>query len=125
MTRQRDLDPAGPADAAALYERWINELWAGGIAADELVSADFVGHWPTHDVKGPQELQAIIDDTRKRLRELMFVIVVGPLVVGDMVAARWIGTGATRSGPARFIGNDILRVADGKIVEYWSGTSPA
>lgn len=128
MTRHRDPDTTGPAeagDATTLYERWIKELWAGDTVAGELVSDDFVGHWPTHDVKGPEELQAIIDDTRKRLRELLFVVDVGPLVNGDMVAARWISTGATRSGPARFVGNDILRVADGKIVEYWSGTSPA
>lgn len=128
MTRPRNPDIAGEGDAGgamALYQRWIKELWAGTITAAELVSADFVGHWPTHDVHGPDQLQAIIDDTRERLRELLFVIDVGPLVDGDLVAARWISTGATRSGPARFTGNDILRVADGKVVEYWTGTSPA
>ena len=41
----------------------------------------------------------------------------------DLVAARWIGTGATAAGPARFTGNDILRVADERFVEYWTGTS--
>lgn len=132
---QHDLIPRHPGlvavgssdagEAAALYQRWIKELWAGRTVAAELVSADFVGHWPTHDVQGPEQLQAIVDDTRKRLRELLFVIDVGPLIDGDMVAARWISTGATRSGPARFTGNDLLRVADGKIVEYWAGTSAA
>lgn len=128
MTRRPNPDTAGEVDArgaVALYQRWIKELWAGTITAAELVSADFVGHWPTRDVQGPDQLQAIVDDTRKRLRELMFVVDVGPLVQGDLVAARWISTGATRSGPARFTGNDILRVVDGKIVEYWTGTSPA
>lgn len=128
MTRRPNPDTAGEVDergAVALYQRWIKELWAGTITAAELVSADFVGHWPTHDVQGPDQLQAIVDDTRKRLRELMFVVDVGPIVQGDLVAARWISTGATRSGPARFTGNDILRVVDGKIVEYWTGTSPA
>lgn len=107
-----------------LYNRWINELWAGHRIAGELVSDDFVGHWPTHDVHGPEELQTVIDNTRGTLRELMFAIDVGPFTDGDMIAARWISTGASTAGPARFTGNDIMRVANGKIVEYWTGTSP-
>ncbi|KRE27861.1 polyketide cyclase [Mycobacterium sp. Soil538] len=102
----------------------MNELWAGETIAGELVSDDFVGHWPTRDIHGPEELQAIVDDTRSQLRELMFVVDVGPFVDGDLVAARWISTGSNKRGPARFTGNDILRVADGRIVEYWTGTSP-
>jgi hypothetical protein len=108
-----------------LYHRWINELWAGYRNAEELVSADFVGHWPTHDVHGPRALQTIIDNTRGTLRELFFVVDVGPFIEGDMVAARWIGTGSSANGPARFTGNDILRIANGKVVEYWAGTSAA
>jgi hypothetical protein len=46
----------------ALYQRWINELWAGRPVAAELVSDDFVGHWPTRDVHGPDKLQAIVDE---------------------------------------------------------------
>ena len=30
----------------ALYGRWINELWAGKHVAAEIVTDDFVGHWP-------------------------------------------------------------------------------
>ena len=44
----------------ALYERWINELWAGQPVAAEVVSDDFVGHLPDRDVHGPAELQAVI-----------------------------------------------------------------
>lgn len=107
-----------------LYGRWINELWAGHRIARELLSTDFVGHWPTHDVHGPDELQTVIDSTRGTLRELRFVVDVGPIVDDDMMAARWVSTGSGTNGPARFTGNDILRVANGKIAEYWSGTSP-
>jgi hypothetical protein len=109
--------------ARALYQRWINELWAGKPIAAELVSADFVGHWPDRDVHGPAELQAIVDETHAMFSELEFTIEIEPLVDRDMVAARWIGTGATRDGPARFTGNDILRFADDRFVEYWTGTS--
>lgn len=106
-----------------LYRRWITELWAGRRIAAELASPDFVGHWPTHDVHGPHELQTVIDNTRGTLQELQFVVEVGPIVEGDMVAARWIGTGSSKDGPARFTGNDLLRIANGKIVEYWAGTA--
>lgn len=107
----------------ALYQRWINELWAGKPVAAELVSRDFVGHWPNRDVHGPGELQAIVDETRTMFSDLKFVIEVEPFVDRDLLAARWIGTGSTDGGPARFTGNDILRFAHGWFVEYWTGTS--
>ena len=107
----------------ALYQRWIDELWAGRPVAAEVVSDDFVGHWPDREVRGPADLQAIIEHTRKMLNDVSFVIEVGPIVEGDLVAGRWVGTGATDEGPMRFTGNDILRIADGRFVEYWTGTS--
>jgi hypothetical protein len=107
----------------ALYRRWINELWAGKPVAAELVSADFVGHWPNRDVHGPDELQAIVDETQTMFSDLKFVVEIEPFVGGDLLAARWIGTRTTADGPVRFTGNDIRRVADGRFVEYWTGTS--
>jgi SnoaL-like domain len=107
----------------ALYRRWINELWAGKPVATELVSGDFVGHWPNRDVRGPDELQAIFDETRTMFSDLEFVVEIEAFVDRDLVAARWVGTGVTADGPARFTGNDILRFADGRFVEYWTGTS--
>jgi SnoaL-like domain len=109
--------------AKALYQRWINELWTGKAPAAELVSDDFIGHWPTRDVHGPDELQAMVDETHQMLSDLMFVVDVEPFGERDLVAARWIGTGVTANGPARFTGNDILRFANGRFIEYWTGTS--
>jgi hypothetical protein len=109
--------------AKELYGRWINELWAGAPVAAELVSDDFVGHWPDRDVHGPVELQKIVDETREMLTELKFVVEIAPFVGGDLLAARWIGTGAATDGPKRFTGNDILRFRNGRFVEYWTGTS--
>ncbi len=57
------------------------------------------------------------------LSDLKFVIEVEPFVDGDMLAARWIGTGAAQDGPKRFTGNDILRIENGRFAEYWTGTS--
>ena len=113
-------DSTSPKD---LYARWIDELWAGESVANELVSEDFVGHWPDRDVHGPDELNAMVDKTRSMLTDLRFVVEVPPFVEGDMLAARWIGTGASPDGPKRFTGNDMFKVADGRFVEYWTGTS--
>jgi len=96
----------------------------GQPVADELVSGDFVGHWPNRDVHGPDELQAIVDETRTMFTDLTFRrrgrAIRRPAIWWP---PRWMGTGATADGPARFTGNDILRFADGRFVEYWTGTS--
>ena len=91
--------------------------------AGELVSDDFVGHWPDRDVHGPAELHAIVDETRKMFSDLTFTIEIGPLIDGNLVAGRWVGTGRSDARPVRFVGNDILRIADGRFSEYWTGTS--
>ena len=109
--------------AKELYGRWMDELWAGQPVAFDLVSEDFVGHWPDREVHGPDELHAMVDKTRSMLTDLQFVIEIEPFVEGDMLAARWIGTGAAPDGPKRFTGNDMLKIADGRVVEYWTGTS--
>ena len=113
----------GASSAVQLYRRWITELWGGQDVADELVSSDFVGHWPTREVRGPAQLQSMVDETRAKFRELEFYVDVDPFATGDMLAARWIGTGARDHGPVLFAGNDILRVRDGRIVEYWACSS--
>jgi hypothetical protein len=106
-----------------MYRRWIEELWAGRPIAAELVSDDFVGHWPDRDVHGPAELQAIIDETRNMLQHLTFEITLGPFVDGEFLSGRWVGRGRIGDTDVTFTGNDILRVTDGRFVEYWTGTS--
>lgn len=125
MMDSQQVMTRGTAERSAvrLYRRWIDELWTGQQVAAELVSDDFVGHWPNRDVHGPAELQSMVDETRAMFRELEFYVDVDPFADGDMLAARWIGTGARERGPVLFAGNDILRVRDGRIVEYWACTS--
>lgn len=109
----------------ALYSRWINELWAGRPVASEILTDDFVGHWPGRDIHGPDEVQRIVAETRNMFADLTFTIELGPLAQGDLVAGRWVGTGRGPEGPVSFTGNDILRLdADGRrFAEYWTGTS--
>ena len=109
-------------DAAAkdLYRRWIEEVWNGSAdAARELVSEDFVGHWPEHDVHGPGELVEMISHTHGMFTSLRFEVQVGPFAGDGYVAGRWTGRGGTDEGVAAFFGNDILRIRDGHFTEYW------
>lgn len=111
--------------AQSLYARWITELWNGQPIASEIVTDDFVGHWPAREIRGPDGLAQIIQRTRNMFSDLIFAVEVGPLSEGDLVAGRWAGTGRGPDGPVSFTGNDILRLAaDGqRFAEYWTGSS--
>ncbi len=116
-----NTDPDPDPDAIRrLYSRWLEQVWGGQPgAAHRLVSEDFVGHWPRRQVHGPVELEEIVAQTLGMFDELTFSLQVGPIVEGDLLAARWTGTGTTQQGPAHFLGNDLLRVDQGRFVEYW------
>lgn len=119
------------AEARELYGRWIDELWNGptGLAklkavAEELVSDDFLGHWPSVEVEGAGKLAALIDATKSSYRDLVFEIEVGPFADDGFVAGRWAGQGTTVDGqPVYFSGNDILTIRDGRFTEYWVASS--
>ncbi|MBE9372950.1 nuclear transport factor 2 family protein [Saccharopolyspora sp. HNM0983] len=105
----------------ALYRRWIDELWNGDPqVAGSLVTDDFVGHWPDREVRGPGQLAELIAGTQGMFTELSFTLDVGPIAEGDLVAGRWTGHGRSADGTVqRFVGNDLLRVRDGRFAEYW------
>jgi ketosteroid isomerase-like protein len=109
------------ADTRELYRRWIEELWSGDLGvADQLLTEDFTGHWPDREVEGRQALVDLIRETRAMFEALTFRIELGPVVDGDLVAARWTGTGRTPDGASMaLLGHDLLRVRDGRFAEYW------
>ena len=103
-----------------LYRRWLLELWHGAFeVADEVVAEDFAGHWPDREVQGRAALVELIGQTREMFSELTFELELGPIAEGDLVAARWTGVGRTQEGEMRLLGNDLLRVEDGRFAEYW------
>ncbi|HEX4814834.1 MAG TPA: ester cyclase, partial [Nonomuraea sp.] len=113
-----------------LYERWLLDMWNGDFAlAHDLVTPDFVGHWPTTDVHGPDGLMEALRQGHAPFADVTVTLDVGPLSHGDQVAARWTFSGSYRGGlpgvtaPAgtrvSFSGHDILRAANGKFTEYW------
>ncbi|QUH00774.1 ester cyclase [Saccharopolyspora erythraea] len=121
--------------AHELYRRWLPGLWnappeeMAGIAAG-IFTADAVAHWgPGRDFSGP----AVIADKVREGVEMFDDVVVelehGPIVDGDLVAARWTFAGRFRGGvpgfpgkagaEVRYHGMDLLRVRDGRFAEYW------
>jgi predicted SnoaL-like aldol condensation-catalyzing enzyme len=103
-----------------LYERWLGELWHGDYdVAAEILTDDFVGHWPDREVAGCDALVELICETREMFSRLEFTLEVGPIVDGDLVAARWTGIGQTAEGAMALLGHDILRGRDGRFAEYW------
>lgn len=113
-----------PDSVRDLYRRWLDELWGGQPgAADRLVSDSFVGHWPGREIRGPAELSAIVAETRQMFAEITFAMQIGPIVEGDLVAARWVGSGTAPEGVMSFFGNDVLRVDGDRFVEYWPASS--
>jgi predicted ester cyclase len=123
-------------DLRRLYRRWMLELWNGDLAAaPELVTDDFVVHQARADgassevLRGPEAVVQMVREGHAPFEGLTFEIEVGPIVDGDMVAARWAGRGRYRGGlpgataPAgtevAFGGIDLLRARDGRFAEYW------
>ncbi|MEV0619180.1 ester cyclase [Nonomuraea sp. NPDC050404] len=113
-----------------LYRRWLLELWNGDFdAAYELVTPDFVGHWPGREVSGPDGLAEVIRQGHEPFEQVKVTLDVGPIVDGDLVSARWTFSGAYRGGipgataakgtEIAFSGHDILRAQDGRFAEYW------
>ena len=124
------------ADLSGLYRRWLLELWAGDLSvAEQLVTPDFVVHQaradgaPSEEVRGPEALVRMVREGHGPFDGLSFRIEVGPVVDGDLVAARWAGRGRYRGGlpgatapagtPVFFGGTDLLRARDGRFAEYW------
>ncbi|PRX47834.1 SnoaL-like protein [Prauserella shujinwangii] len=109
-----------------MYDRWLHELWNGDLAKLEaiaagVVTADFVGNWPGRPalVRGPDQLAAVVRQGREMFDELTFDVEVGPVVQGDLVAARWVAHGVYQGEPARFRGHDLLRHDGDRFTEYW------
>lgn len=121
--------------ARELYRRWIEELWAAPedqleARAAELFTEDSVIHQAGAEyARGPAGPVDLIRQGRAPFQDIELRIEVGPLVDGDLVAARWTFSGAYAGGipgvsapegtHVTFGGIDIMRAEDGKFAEYW------
>ncbi len=91
------------ADARRRYERWLYELWttADRQLGAELVTDDFVGHWPDRTVHGVDGLVAITRESLSLFTDVTTSTDVGPVVDGDLVAAEVELPRQVRRRPAR------------------------
>jgi steroid delta-isomerase-like uncharacterized protein len=116
-----------------LVRRFYNEIFNKGnlAAADELIPPEFVEHIPQpirgQPTKGPEAIRSFASMFRSAIPDLS-VSIDDVIAADDKVVTRvtWEGTqkgplfGADPTGKhMRFMGIDIVRIADGKLVEHW------
>ncbi|MEU9226038.1 ester cyclase [Streptomyces massasporeus] len=121
-----------------LYGHWA-ALWRGDFSrADEILDPAFVVHQARPDgsdseaVTGSARLLPEIEQTMAVFDDIALTVDVGPIVQGDLIAARWTLRARYTGGlehatapvgtPVEFSGHDILRVFGGRFVEYWTCT---
>src|SRR5437868_10881680 len=92
-------------EVEALYGRWLKELWGGDPASiknviGEIVSPDFVGHWPERQINGIAELTEWISTGVVYFHDLTPTLQVGPLIdeAQQLLAARWLLNGRYAGG---------------------------
>ncbi|ONI84094.1 hypothetical protein ALI144C_15435 [Actinosynnema sp. ALI-1.44] len=113
------------SDHHELTRMWV-DIWNGDLSLiDIAVHEDFVSHTaplaggPVADSHGRLSLSGWISASHTLLEDLTFTVEVGPLVDEPHIALRWYATGTHDGRSVGFHGTDLLRVADGLIVEYW------
>ena len=119
----------------AIWVEWL-ALWNGDLAkADTIIAEDFRVHFsplpgtPEGTGQGRAGLTAWIAGFHQTFVPFRFVEQFAPVIDRDMIAGRWRATGvlagefpgaqAARGTPVAFAGADFLRVAGGRIAEYW------
>ncbi|MEV7130408.1 ester cyclase [Streptomyces sp. NPDC093260] len=123
--------------AQELYLRWLQDVWGGDAptirkSIEELVTPDFVGHWPEREVNGAEELTEWWTKGVSFFDDLTATLVLGPVIDGDLIAARWLMSGRYAGGLPdvgaplgkliRVYHTDILRLRDGKVAELWANS---
>jgi predicted ester cyclase len=122
---------------AALAEPW-KDLWNGDLAVtDKIIAEDFTAHAAPITGTGPDQihgrdaLNAWVSGIHAILPDLTFVIDVGPITDEEHLVVRWKAQGTYAGGfpgaapeavgrTVTFTGTDTLRIAGGKLAEYWA-----
>jgi len=122
-------------DAKELYTGWV-ALWNGNLAgAQDIIAPDFVFHRGNGqpDWRGPDELAQKVQASRAIFSELVFTTEQGPISDGQWLVGRNTASGVYAGGmpgadaepgtTIELVGIDLLRVANGKIVEAWHNSN--
>ena len=114
----------------ALVRRWFDEVWCNGRAAaiDELLASQALVHGLGPAMQGPEGFKPFHAAYRNAFPDVK--IQLDAIVAeGNMVAARWSGTGTHRGDglgfkatgrQIQFSGMVFVRVENGKLVEGWN-----
>ncbi len=119
--------------AHALYREWLPDMWNAAPSdmpelAERIFSPGAVAHWPNQHVAGPAEIAAKVRESRSMFDDVVVTLEHGPIVDGNLVAARWSFGGRVRDiaeipaepgTPVLFHGMDLLRLESGWFAEYW------
>ena len=120
---------------STLVAQWL-DLWNGNLAvADEIIAPENRVHAAMMDggdgsaMNGVQGMKDFVSQIHYLLSDLVFAVEVGPIAESEYVVVRWVATGhysggiPTAAAPVgtevAFHGTDILRLAEGKVSEYW------
>jgi predicted ester cyclase len=122
---------------AALAGPW-KDLWNGDLSlTGTIIAEDFVAHAApltgtgTGQIRGREALNGWVSGIHAILPDLTFDIEVGPITDDEHMVVRWKARGTYRGGfpgaspeaagrKVTFTGTDTLRIANGKLAEYWA-----
>ena len=117
-------------DIKGLVRRWFDEVWTEGRVAsiDALMAPSCVVHGLGKEMRGPEAFKPFHSAYRSAFPDVK-INVDHMVAEGDIVAARWSGTG-THGGdglgfPAtgrqvQLSGMTFVRIQNGKLVEGWN-----
>lgn len=121
-------------DNDRLYRRMLLELWHADDSdleaiATQIAADEFVLYQNGTEQSGAQALAGLVRQGRAPFDDVAVALETGPLIDGDHVAARWSFSGSYTGGlprvtappgtRVRFTGIDMVRIAGGRIAEYW------
>jgi predicted SnoaL-like aldol condensation-catalyzing enzyme len=115
-----------------IWMKWQNR-WNGNYAiAKDIISSNFRIHAalmdgsPDTSIHGAEGLVNWMAQSASIFESMKFTTLVGPIIDGNLIAGRWMLVGVYKGGvpgakaaPGMVAGTDILRVENGKILEYW------
>lgn len=116
-----------PADfRPALWERWVALRNGCFTQVEEIISPVLALHVPGGPIRpvpagGRRSLVCWLSAVRATVPPGRFVVQVGPIINGDLIAGRWAlaADDGLPGGTGAYTGTDILRVADGQVLELW------
>jgi len=115
-----------------LMRRAVEEVWNQGNVdiLEELVASDFIIHAPQAEIHGREGAKQYLAMLRGGFPDIHFTIE-DQFADGDRVMTRWTARGTHKGAfqgippthkQIRLAGTDIVRIANGKVVECWTST---